>query len=82
MPPWLGATSLLDNVTERDVMAAIEALPGRKTVVIIAHRLSTMRRCDRIVLMRHGWIATMGNWVDLMRDSAEFRALAAEPESS
>ena len=48
------ATSALDNLTEREVMAAIEALPGDKTIVMIAHRLSTVKVCDRIVVMEAG----------------------------
>ena len=45
------ATSALGNLTEREVMAAIEALPGDKTLVMIAHRLSTVKVCGGIVVM-------------------------------
>lgn len=44
------ATSALDNLTEREVMASIEALPGGMTILMIAHRLSTVKVCDRIVV--------------------------------
>lgn len=71
------ATSALDNITERDLIAAIEALPGSKTVVMIAHRLTTVRGCDRILLFDQGRITAMGNWDMLQRDSSTFRALAA-----
>jgi ABC-type multidrug transport system fused ATPase/permease subunit len=70
------ATSALDNLTEADVMAAIDALPGDKTVMIIAHRLSTVRRCDRIIMLERGRIAGIGSWEELHATSEAFRALS------
>ncbi|TCP39287.1 ABC transporter ATP-binding protein [Rhodovulum marinum] len=70
------ATSALDNLTEREVMASIEALPGDKTILMIAHRLSTVKVCDRIVVMERGGVAGVGTWTDLMERNAAFRALA------
>lgn len=69
------ATSALDNLTEAEVMAAVEALPGEKTVMMIAHRLSTVRRCDRIMVLDRGHLVGCGTWDDLMRDSPEFRSI-------
>jgi ABC-type multidrug transport system fused ATPase/permease subunit len=48
------ATSVLDTATEREVMLAINALHGKKTLLIVAHRLSTVQACDRIVCLREG----------------------------
>src|SRR5680860_1440414 len=48
------ATSALDTVTERAVMQAVKGLSPQKTIIIIAHRLSTVRDCDRIVLLEQG----------------------------
>jgi ABC-type multidrug transport system fused ATPase/permease subunit len=70
------ATSALDNLTEREVMEAIEALPDDKTILIIAHRFSTVRHCDRILVLKQGRAAAMGTWEALTRESDEFRALA------
>lgn len=70
------ATSALDNLTEAEVMSAIEALPGDKTVLVIAHRLSTVRRCDRILMLEQGRLAGIGTWEELTSRNPAFRALA------
>ncbi|MGP6088745.1 ABC transporter ATP-binding protein [Antarctobacter jejuensis] len=70
------ATSALDNATEKEVMRSIEALPGDKTLIMIAHRLSTLAGCDRIMVLRQGKIAGFDTWAALERDCAEFRAIA------
>jgi len=71
------ATSALDTVTEREVMAAVRALSARKTVIIIAHRLATVKACDRILLLEDGRIAAQGSYGELMAGNARFRRLAA-----
>lgn len=75
------ATSALDNVTELDVMAAIDQLPGDKTVVMIAHRLSTVRRCDRIVVMDRGQIVGCDNWDTLIATNLAFQRIAHAAKS-
>ena len=70
------ATSALDNLTERDVMAAINDLPGDKTIVMIAHRLSTVKVCDRIIVLDAGRMAAVGSWDELIASSPEFRRIA------
>ncbi len=72
------ATSALDNLTEREVMAAMQSMPGDKTILIIAHRLSTVKFCDRIVLMDRGSVADVGTWDSLMERNQAFRALVGE----
>ncbi|RAU23567.1 hypothetical protein CU669_00215 [Paramagnetospirillum kuznetsovii] len=59
------ATSALDNETEREVIDAIRSFKGRKTILIIAHRLTTVRDCDRVLLMRQGAIADTGTLAQL-----------------
>lgn len=54
------ATSALDVATEREVMRSIAALHGRKTILIVAHRLSTVERCDRLYRIEHGRIVQEG----------------------
>ena len=70
------ATAALDGQTERDVTAAIEALHGRKTMIIVAHRLSTVRSCDRLVFLRGGRIEAQGSFEELLERSPRFRSLA------
>jgi ATP-binding cassette subfamily C protein len=70
------ATSALDSQTERAVIGAIEALRGEKTLVIVAHRLSTVRGCDRLVFLRDGRIAGWGSFDELLMNNADFRAMA------
>ncbi|MCG8345901.1 MAG: ABC transporter ATP-binding protein/permease [Chlorobiales bacterium] len=55
------ATSSLDTSTEREVMSAIHALHGNKTIIIVAHRLSTVERCDRLYRLDDGRIADEGS---------------------
>ncbi|MGE0043674.1 MAG: ABC transporter ATP-binding protein [Vicinamibacterales bacterium] len=79
-PPLLvldEATSSLDPATERDLSAAIDALRGEKTLLVIAHRLSTVEHCDRIVVLEHGRVAAIGTYQDLVASSDAFRRLAA-----
>lgn len=70
------ATSALDNATEKEVMRAIDALPGDKTLVMIAHRLSTLAGCDRILVLKQGRVAGFDTWKVLERDCEEFQNIA------
>jgi ATP-binding cassette subfamily C protein len=69
------ATSSLDMETESEVNDAIERLSGRITVIVIAHRLSTVRRCHRILFMREGRIIDSGSFSELTARNPEFRQL-------
>lgn len=76
------ATSALDNLTERDVMDAIAALPGDKTIMMIAHRLSTVRQCDRIAVLHHGRLLGLGPWDSLISDNPHFRRIVEASDAA
>jgi ATP-binding cassette, subfamily B, bacterial PglK len=71
------ATSALDNETEREVSRALQALHGRVTTVIIAHRLSTVKACDRILFLSEGRIAGEGGFMHLKATNPQFARLVA-----
>jgi ABC-type multidrug transport system fused ATPase/permease subunit len=72
------ATSALDNATEREVMAAIEGLSGEFTVILIAHRLSTVKHCDLVVELHQGQVAAQGDYRSLLQQSKSFREMAGK----
>ncbi len=71
------ATSALDNVTESTVMSAILNIARKKTIIMIAHRLSTVRHCDTIFMMKGGQIVAEGTYDNLAANSSEFSAMAS-----
>ena len=75
------ATSALDNITEKEITKAIESLKGERTVILIAHRLTTVENCDTLYLMKDGKILDQGTYGELIEGNREFRkmALVAEP---
>jgi ABC-type multidrug transport system fused ATPase/permease subunit len=69
------ATAALDNQTEREVTKAIASLHGTRTLIVIAHRLTTVEACDRLIFLQDGRIAASGAYDELLRNAA-FRAMA------
>jgi len=70
------ATSALDNQTERYVMESVEQLKKERTIIMIAHRLSTVRNADKLFLMNRGRIEASGTYDQLLAKSGKFRELA------
>lgn len=70
------ATSALDNETEQSVMRAMDRLDRDLTVLIIAHRLTTVRDCDLIVQLEKGEIVARGSYDELIQTSQRFRQIA------
>ncbi len=70
------ATSALDNLTERAVMEAVYTLRKNLTIIMIAHRLSTVKNCDNILLLEKGEIKEQGTFDKLIQNNAQFRATA------
>ena len=69
------ATSALDNITEKYVIDALDKLRGDRTIIIIAHRLTTVRNCDVVYLMNEGRILEQGSYEYLLKSSKEFRKM-------
>ncbi len=69
------ATSALDNATEQTVIEAIESLNRDLTILLVAHRLSTVQHCDIIVEIKHGRVVAQGTYKQLLEVSPSFRAM-------
>jgi len=69
------ATSALDSETERAIQSSIEALKGQYTVIIVAHRLSTIKNVDRIIIMNKGEIVDEGSFSGLVSSSNKFKRM-------
>jgi len=70
------ATPALDNVTEAEVTRAIENLHGEKTMLVIAHRLTTVRNCDRLVFLEEGRVKATGSYEQLVSEEPAFAHMA------
>jgi ATP-binding cassette subfamily C protein len=72
------ATSSLDNETEQAVSDAISRLSGEKTIIIIAHRLTTIEHCEQLFFLKEGRLAGSGTFSQLISSSDEFQAMAGQ----
>ena len=71
------ATSSLDAESERAVQEALEGLMADRTTIVIAHRLATVLKADRIVVMEHGTVVEMGRHEDLVKQNGLYARFAA-----
>src|SRR5262249_34879190 len=71
------ATSALDTATEARIIETIESLHGSLTIVTVAHRLSTLKHCDRIYFLSDGRVAAVGTFDELRATIPEFANLVA-----
>jgi ABC-type multidrug transport system fused ATPase/permease subunit len=69
------ATSALDNLTEKQVMESLDHLKGSITIIMIAHRLSTVRNCDKLYMFKAGKLIGDGTYNELAEHNQEFRKL-------
>ena len=72
-------TSALDNVTETELLEAMDVLRGDRTIIAVAHRLTTVRECDRIVVIEGGRIVDSGTFDNLLERNAQFRGMSGSP---
>lgn len=75
------ATNALDGVMEQSVLEAIQNIAKFKTLVLVAHRLTTVQHCDMIYFIEKGRIAAIGTYGNLLKTNAQFRAMAREPKN-
>lgn len=69
------ATSALDSTTEQTVMKAINNLYGKKTIIMIAHRMSTLRKCDNVVMLERGKVKSQGSFEEVVEVSNKLQSL-------
>ena len=70
------ATSAMDSITEELVMNALGSLKNKKTMIIIAHRLTTIKDCDIIYILEDGNIVDAGNFDELLATNLKFQRMA------
>lgn len=71
------ATSALDNATEREITDTLESLRGEVTTIVVAHRLSTVRRCDQVAYLVDGRVDAVGSWEEMLTKSPGFAHLVS-----
>lgn len=76
------ATAALDNDTEREFIEALETISHDKTLIMIAHRLTTVRKCDSIFFMANGKLIDFGSYDSLLKTCPDFRRIAAQDNQS
>ena len=70
------ATSSLDGISERMIMDAIDSFIGKKTIIIVAHRLKTVERCDKIIYFDKGTVIDEGTYDELIERNPNFKKMA------
>ena len=70
------ATSALDGITEKLIMDAIHDFAGKKTIIMIAHRLATVRQCDSLYLLEQGRVTGHGTYDELASENTTFQRMA------
>ena len=70
------ATSALDGITEKLIMNAIHEFSGKKTIVLIAHRLKTIEKCDIIYILDKGRVVDSGTYLELIEKNQDFKKMA------
>lgn len=71
------ATSSLDGITEKMIMNAVYEFSGKKTIILIAHRLKTVQKCDEIFYLEKGKVVDRGSYDELIKKNENFRNMAA-----
>ena len=75
------ATSSLDNLSEKQIMSSLNNFSKNKTILIVAHRLDTLKKCDLIFYFEDGKIIESGSYKQLINSSSNFKKMAESIES-
>ena len=70
------ATSSLDGITEKMIMEAIDAFSGKKTIILVAHRLKTVQKCDQIFFIDKGKVIDQGTYQELIKTNKQFKSMS------
>lgn len=70
------ATSSLDGITEKIIMEAIQSFGGKKTIILVTHRLQTVQKCDEIFFIDSGKVVDQGNYEKLINTNLKFKRMA------
>ena len=70
------ATSALDGITEKIIMDSIKDFTGKKTLILIAHRLKTVQKCDQIFMMEKGSVIDSGTYQKLIEKNNDFKKMS------
>ena len=74
------ATSALDNLTEKNIMEDIYGMQGDRTIIIIAHRLDSIKKCDRIIVLEDGKVVGDDNYSSLLKNNKVFQKISLKSE--
>tara|TARA_Y100000589_G_scaffold318190_1_gene345240 strand:+ start:192 stop:2000 length:1809 start_codon:yes stop_codon:yes gene_type:complete len=72
------ATSALDNITEKEIMNSINSLKQKMTIILVAHRLTTVKECDNIFYLEKGNLKNQGTFQELINKDANFERMASK----
>ena len=75
------ATASIDSITESKIQEAIDEIFSSKTVIVVAHRLFTIQKADRIVCLEQGHIVEMGNHDELLQQKGRYYELVEAGKS-
>jgi HlyD family secretion protein len=70
------ATSSLDGITEKMIMEAIHQFSGKKTIILIAHRLKTVQKCDKLFFIDNGKVVDQGTYDELIEKNEQFKNMS------
>lgn len=75
------ATSALDEESQRKVQEALDNVMKKRTSIVIAHRLTTIKKCDRLIVLDQGMVSETGSYDELVRAGGQFAHISSDMQS-